>query len=210
MSSLSDKFQVLLPSNVKSNPRNKPNLYETELAKPLDLPGEWDVALINISYPHNWTNLDDKSFSIFLLRRQFDTEDKPSKFVPYAEKDQQDLYDVITKVNLFNRMWEVDRGAQISRGNYDISKILELIESQFHMVFSNKTINLRMDPYQYRVEINPNVSFAIACYAEHFIFKLLEFGSESTVKTPQKRAVEYMVFGTNMYVKQNCLSQFRE
>ena len=70
---------------------------------------------------------------------------------------------------MFVRTWEVDRGAQIPRGNYDISRILELIEIQFYMVLSNKTINLRMDPYQYRVEINPNVTFAIACYAEHFI-----------------------------------------
>ena len=79
--------------------------------------------------------------------------------------------------------WEVDRGPQIPRGNYDISKILELIqvESQFHMVFTNKTINLRIDPYQYRVDINRNVNFAIACYAEHFILKLIGFGSQSTV-----------------------------
>ena len=76
------------------------------------------------------------------------------------------------------------------KSNYDISKILELIESQFHMVFSNKIINLKMDPYQYRVEINPNVTFAIACYAEHSILKLLGFGSQSTViETRQKRAV---------------------
>ena len=103
---------------------------------------------------------------------------------------------------MFIRTWEVDRGAQIPRGNYDISKILELIESQFHMVFSNKTINLRMDLYQYRVEINPNVTFAIACYSEHFIIKLLGFGSQSTViETPQKRAVEYIVFNANMYVQ---------
>ena len=58
MSSQSNKFQVLLPSNVKGNSKNKPSLYETELAKPLDLPGEWGVALISISYPHNSTNLD--------------------------------------------------------------------------------------------------------------------------------------------------------
>ena len=96
--------------------------------------------------------------------------------MPNAEKDQQDLYDVITKVNVFIRTWEVDRGAKIPRGNYDISKILELIESQFHIVFTNKIINLRMDPYQYRVEINPNVNFAIACYAERSIFKLHGFG----------------------------------
>ena len=84
--------------------------------------------------------------------------------MPDDKKDQQDLYDVITKVNMFIRTWEVDPEAQIPQGNYDISKILELLESQFHMVFSNKTINLRIDPYQYRVEINPNVTFAIAYY----------------------------------------------
>ena len=75
-------------------------------------------------------------------------------------------------------MLEIDRGAQISRGNYDISKILELIKSQFHMVFSYKTINLRIDSYKYRVEINLNVTFTIACYAEHFILKLLGFDSQ--------------------------------
>ena len=103
---------------------------------------------------------------------------------------------------MFIRTWEVDRGPQIRRGNYDISKILKLIESQFHMVFTNKTINLRMDPYQYRVEIHPSVNVAIACYAERSILKLFRFGSQSTViATPQKRAVEYMIFNANMYVQ---------
>ena len=105
-----------------------------------------------------------KVLQIFLLRRQLHTIDEPSNFVPDDNKNQQDLYDVITTVNMFIRTWEVDREAQIQRGNYDISKILGLIESQFHMVFSNKTINLRIDPYQYRVEINQNVIFAIAYY----------------------------------------------
>ena len=59
-----------------------------------------------------------------------------------------------------------------------------------------------MDPYQYRVEINPNVTFAIACYSKHSILKLLGFGSQSTViETVKKRAVEYMVFAANMYVQ---------
>ena len=61
------------------------------------------------------------------------------------------------------------------------------------MVLSNKIINLKINPYQYQVEINPNVNFAIACYAEHSIFKLLGFGSQSTgLQTFQKRAVEYI------------------
>ena len=126
--------------------------------------------------------------------------------MPDAEKDERDLYDVITKVNVFIRTWEVDRGAQIPRGNYDISKIWELIKSQFHIVFTNKTINLRMEPYQYRVEINLNVNFAIACYVERSILKLLGFGSQSTViETSQKRAVDYMIFGANMYVQAKLL-----
>ena len=147
------------------------------------------MALINSLYPLNWTNLD-KSYHICLLKRQLDTENEPSNFVPDAEKHQQDLYDVITKVNVFIRTWEIDRGAQIPRGNFNISKILELIESQFYMVFTNKTFNQRMDPYQYRVEINSNVNFAIACYAKRSILKLLKFGSQSTViEILQKRAV---------------------
>ena len=144
----------------------------------------------------------DKSYQFFLFRRQLDTEDEPSNFVPDAEKDQQNLYDVITNVNMVIRTWEVDRGAKIPRGNYDISKILQLIENQFHMVFTNKTINLSMDHYQYRVKIDPNVNFAIACYAERSILKLLRFGSQSTIiETPKKRAVEYMVFNANIYVQ---------
>ena len=84
---------------------------------------------------------------------------------------------MITKVNVCYRTWEIDRGTQISRGNSDISRILELIYRRFHMDFSNKTINLSMDLYQYRVEINLNMNFAIACYAERSILKLLGFGS---------------------------------
>ena len=208
MSSQSDEFQVLLPSNVKCNPRNKPNLYETELAKPLDLPNKWDVALINISDPHNLTNLD-KSYQVFLLRRQLDTEDEPSNFLPNAENDQNDLYDVIKTVNVFIRTWEVDRGAKITRGNYDISKILDLIESQFHMVFTNKIINLRMDPYQYRVEINSNVNFAIAWYAERSILKLVGFEPQLTViKLFKSELLNIWYLMQICMFKHNCLHQF--
>ena len=86
MSSLSEEFQILLPKIVTGNPINKHNQYEKEFAKPLDLPGEWEVAFIKISYFHNWINFD-KSLSYFLLRRQLDTEHEPSNFVPDANKN---------------------------------------------------------------------------------------------------------------------------
>ena len=60
-----------------------------------------------------------------------------------------------------------------------------------------------MDPYQCRVEINPNVTCAIVSYAKRSILKLLGFGSQSTfIETPKKQAVEYMVFSANMYVQE--------
>ena len=52
-----DEFQVWLPSSVKSNTKNRPGKYETTLARPLELPGTWEVALMDVSYPHNWINI---------------------------------------------------------------------------------------------------------------------------------------------------------
>ena len=72
---------------MKGNQRNKPSLYETELATQLDLPNEWNVARINISYLHNWTNLD-KSYTYFLLRSS--SEGVDSEFAIENEKDQTD------------------------------------------------------------------------------------------------------------------------
>ena len=58
MSSQSDEYQVLLPSNVKGNPTKQTKPIWDGTFKRLDLPGEWDVALNDILYPHNWINLD--------------------------------------------------------------------------------------------------------------------------------------------------------
>ena len=94
----------------------------------------------------------------------------------------------------------VDRAPQIPRSNNDISKILELIKSKFRLVFINKTINLNIDPYQYRVEINLNEQFEISCYAERSILQLLGFRSQSIVqKTPGKRTLEFIIFDSNKY-----------
>ena len=35
-----------------------PDAYETTLAYPLELPGHWDVALIDNTYPHTWLDLE--------------------------------------------------------------------------------------------------------------------------------------------------------
>ena len=62
---LGDEFQVTLASNVKSNARNKPTDFENALAKTLDLLTDWEVDLIDLSYLHNWVNLDKPFTSPF-------------------------------------------------------------------------------------------------------------------------------------------------
>ena len=56
--SLRDEFQVTLPCNVTGLNTNTPGAYETTLAYPLELPGTWEVALIDITYPHTWLDLE--------------------------------------------------------------------------------------------------------------------------------------------------------
>ena len=166
----------------------------------MDLPGEWDVALINISYPHNWENLD-KSHSYFILRFNKPDETK-SEFKPRPIYDEVEIYNIVTKLPEFQG-WVVERGLKIARGNYDISKILDLLYFQFQLAFvNNNKSNLNFDIYQYRVEINYNVKFAIACYSERSVLQLLGFGSQTNVKqTPRKRTIEFMIFEPNRYVQ---------
>ena len=55
--SLRDEFQVTLPSNITGLDTNKPGAYETTLANPLELPGTWEVSVIDITYHHIWLDL---------------------------------------------------------------------------------------------------------------------------------------------------------
>ena len=67
---------------------------------------------------------------------------------------------------------------------------------------NNKKCNLNFDIYQYCVEINPNVKFAIACYPEQSVLQLIGFGSLTNVKqTLGKRTIEFMIFEPNTYVQ---------
>ena len=57
---LRDEFQVTLPINVTGLATNTPGAYETTLAYSLELPGTREVALIDITYSHNWLDLEKK------------------------------------------------------------------------------------------------------------------------------------------------------
>ena len=64
-----NEFQLTLPSNasITFSPDNKPANYTTTLPSPISLEGEWEVALIDIQYPHNWMNITNDVYIIFLF-----------------------------------------------------------------------------------------------------------------------------------------------
>ena len=55
-----NSFQVTLLSNVKTNYRNRPTDFESTLAHPLELDGDWEAALIDLSYPEQWNHTGQK------------------------------------------------------------------------------------------------------------------------------------------------------
>ena len=113
--SLGDEFQIMLASNVASNAHNKPNDFETTLAKPLDLPGEWEVALIDLQYPHNWTNLDKSIWAEILTDPTEDPDDREAGRVIVGRADQ-DLQKTISSEKGLPNMW-VRRSIFIPAGN---------------------------------------------------------------------------------------------
>ena len=64
---IDDEFFITLPSKATqgSLAGNRPSRYETRLAHPFRLDGVWEAALINFTYPHEWTCLErDYRFTI--------------------------------------------------------------------------------------------------------------------------------------------------
>ena len=59
------------------------------------------------------------------------------------QKTKQILWSYFKKTQFWD--WVIDRAKQVPQENYDILKILMLIETQFNLVFSYKTINLKID-----------------------------------------------------------------
>jgi len=140
--SLGDQFQVTLPSNVKGNDKNKPGLYETTLATPLDLPGDWEVAIMDLSYQHKWVNLK-KKFCMSVLTTINDDESHFKQNVQ-GNEDTQALIDGMIDVENFTMQTRSDtvklvkfytrNTFTIVPGQYDIRTLLRTIQNEITKV----------------------------------------------------------------------------
>ena len=67
---------ITLPSNASTKyyPNNKPNSYKDFLPATLDLEGTWQVAIVNIQYPFNWTNFNEDFVAFMVSVKESEAE----------------------------------------------------------------------------------------------------------------------------------------
>lgn len=96
-------FYMVLPSNVPtmSDEQNKTSNYRMHLPKPLELnKHEWEVALVQINYPHSWCNVSGETALIEYRTwkwRQFLNYDQ--YFVNIKQKYYKKIDHLITQIN---------------------------------------------------------------------------------------------------------------
>ena len=64
---MTSQFYLTLPSNssIEYFPVNTLTNFKTKLAQPVELTGDWEVALAELQYPHSWYNLQNLSSHIY-------------------------------------------------------------------------------------------------------------------------------------------------
>lgn len=187
--SLRDQFQITLPSNVKGNVMNKPGLYETMLATPLELHGEWEVGIMDISYPHNWSNIERKYHMAVLT--VFDGEDEEDQMYHVkANVETEALLDGIMNLESF-AVTEHDSQSKIMKfyarnvfsiipGQYDTTSLCDQIETEIKRVrYGLNHVSVTYSKERGKVNIASLRRTAIlACYKENSLLRLLGFNKE--------------------------------
>ena len=87
-----DEIYITCPSNVPSSKANTPADYTTDLPCDIELPGEWEVALIETHYFNDWKNFEDCSLVVIVQKNPRSREiDKALDVVDgYLDPDDED------------------------------------------------------------------------------------------------------------------------
>ena len=67
---MSTQFYLTLPSNSSMSyfPNNTVANFRVKLAETIDLPGQWEVALVELYYPHTWPTVTKGVQQTFLYK----------------------------------------------------------------------------------------------------------------------------------------------
>jgi hypothetical protein len=197
-----DQFPVTLPSNVPGNVTNKPGAYETTLAVPLELPGTWEVSLIDITYPHTWLDLDAEC--VIGLSTTYPTgpeenvdiigEENSMELIK-ALKENVASYSIRSNQRFISSggryrnfrvshvKFRVERTFGIVPGKYKLKEVLDKLQREIRTIgteFENAKVEYNKETDRVHIsEINKKL--LISSYSKTSIFPML--GYENDIKT---------------------------
>jgi len=201
--SLGNEFQVCLPSNVQGHDDNVPGKYQTTLARPLELGGSWECALIDITYPHTWVNLNNE-YVVVISAMYLATE--PGISTPLVANDKnrelirsldevrncevlearkstyrKSLGRTVTKIDRQTICYTPKVSFTVVPGQYDLKSLIGLLQKHIREVGSgceNTIVAFSSD--RNRVKISENMrKMLISCYKKNSLFKLLGFRNQT-------------------------------
>ena len=201
--SLGDEFLVTLHSNVKGNDKNTPGQYETILATPLDLPGEWEVALFDITCPHSWINLKNE-YHLAVLRIFRDDEKEQKQHILEDAKTNgfiigmNDVESFIVRTNYIEpiqvQKFYVKNIITIVSGQSDIQSFVSLIQTEIRNVgFGLTWTSVEYNKERNRVSISNSTRLSIlVSYKSTSFLVLLKFNQ--TIKNHRGSNIGNLVY----------------
>ena len=77
---------VSLIGNIHANRDNTEAAFTTKLARPLNLPGQWRVSIMDISYSHQWTTIHrDLTYAVMFSMINFVPEYDHHSILSYKQ-----------------------------------------------------------------------------------------------------------------------------
>ncbi|KAF0137783.1 MAG: hypothetical protein FD143_3736 [Ignavibacteria bacterium] len=160
-----EEFIVTLPSNasVTNFPNNKANSYTVALPKTLTLDGDFEVAVGDLQYPHNWTNFEEEYISVLRVDQSPGEQDHIMHLTSYHERKlddskqdsfQEKIRDNIKKDSIYpskrkfkSYMLKVPTGYYVNAG-----EIAKIIVTKFNTISEYERLDL-----QYKYDEATNV-----------------------------------------------------
>ena len=184
---------VTLTADIGANTKNDEAGFTTKFARPLNLPGQWRASIMDISYPHQWTNIHhDLIYAVIMPcsyvlheydhnnildvvqpnpdRNKFVVTEKPENL----SKDESILFSDLKDINFLDKRTQYEVLTDtISEGEHiDPSLIVEQIASKVISLFRRCLPNAPKEEYENLVSYNPvtrRVTFKILTNPRYLI-----------------------------------------
>ena len=176
-----DEYHLILPSNSSSifYPENAPANFTTKLRYPLALEGDWEVALVDIQYPHNWNTIDNKQSLMILVQPH---DDSYNSFFEYIS-DQSSNNSISPAahqafkyyVGRYEEKAELEKSFQLTitlpkafyNGPSDVCKTLNseidrIFQSIQYSTENQSTVHNFLNEFNLKFDYNPIMKFARA------------------------------------------------